>query len=128
MRKPVVAIVAASFLVALSAPAVAKTETVKGQVVDQSCYLMDKANNKGKDHKMKTGDTADCAAACAKMGRPMALVTEDGKVYEITGGLAAEKNAKIIPHIAHTVEVTGDVTEKDGKMAIAADTLTMISR
>ena len=128
MRKPVVAIVAASFLVALSAPAVAKTETVKGQVVDQSCYLMDKANNKGKDHKMKTGDTADCAAACAKMGRPMALVTADGKVYEITGGLAAEKNAKIIPHIAHTVEVTGDVTEKDGKMAIAADTLTMISR
>src|SRR5207244_12310609 len=67
------------------------------------------------DLKMPKGDQADCAAACAKMGRPMALLTDDGKVYELTGGLAAEKNAKIIPHITHTVEVTGDVTEKDGK-------------
>jgi hypothetical protein len=49
-------------------------------------------------------------------------------VYELAGGLAAEKNAKIIPHISHTVEVTGDVTEKDGKMVIAADTLKMLKR
>jgi hypothetical protein len=59
---------------------------------------------------------------------PMALLTEDGKVYEITGGLAADKNAKIVPHVAHTVEITGDVSEKDGKMTIAADSLKMISR
>jgi hypothetical protein len=128
MRNFFASVVAASVIVASSVPAFAKTETVKGQVIDQSCYLMDKANNKGKDHKMKTGDTPDCAAACAKMGRPMALLTEDGKVYEITGGLSDEKNAKIIPHIAHTVEITGDVTEKDGKMMIAADSLKMISR
>jgi hypothetical protein len=46
----------------------------------------------------------------------------------LTGGLAAEKNAKIIPHVAHTVEVTGEVTEADGKMMIAADSLKMISK
>jgi hypothetical protein len=118
----------AAFVVALSAPAFARTETVKGQIVDVSCYNMDKANNAGKDHKMPKGDTADCAIGCAKAGRPMAILTSDGKVYELTGGLAAEKNAKIIPHIAHTVEVTGDVTEKDGKMMIAADSLKMISK
>jgi hypothetical protein len=118
----------AAFVVALGAPAFAKEMTVKGQVVDVSCYNMDKEHNAGKDHKMPKGDTVDCAIACAKAGRPMALLTADGKVYELTGGLAADKNAKIVPHIAHTVEVTGDVTEKDGKMMLAADSLKMISR
>src|SRR2546429_4137418 len=128
MRKFYAGLMAAAFVVALGAPAFAKTETVKGKIVDESCYNMDKANNAGKDHKMPKGDTADCAAACAKAGRPMAILTDDGKVYELTGGLAADKNAKIVPHITHTVEVTGDVTEKDGKMLIAADSLKMISR
>ena len=97
--------------------------TVKGQVVDQTCFLKDKANN-GNDH----GDTKECATICAKKGAPMAILTEDGKLYQITGGLAADKNAKLITHISHTVEITGDVTEKDGKMSIASDALTMLKR
>ena len=122
MRKMFAGLMVVAFLAALAAPAFAKTETVKGRIVDVSCYMKDKANNAGKDHKMPA-DTADCAAACAKKGAPMALLTDDGKVYQLTGGLAADKNAKIIPHIAHVVEVTGDVTEKDGKMMIEADAL-----
>jgi hypothetical protein len=128
MRKLFAGLAVAAFLVALAAPAFARTETVKGRIVDVSCYNMDKEHNAGKDHKMKSGDTADCAAACAKMGRPMAILTDDGKVYELTGGLAADKNAKVIPHITHVVEVTGDVTEKDGKMMISSDALKMVSR
>jgi hypothetical protein len=128
MRRMIAALAATAFVVALSTPAFAKTETVKGKIVDVSCYNMDKANNAGKDHKMPKGDTADCATGCAKAGRPMAILTDDGKVYELTGGLAADKNAKIVPHVAHTVEVTGDVTEKDGKMMIASDSLKMLSR
>jgi hypothetical protein len=62
------------------------------------------------------------------MGRPVALLTSDGKVYSVTGDLAADKNAKLVPHMSHKVELTGDVTEKDGKMMIAATTLKMISR
>ena len=64
----------------------------------------------------------------AKAGRPMAVLTDDGKVYELAGGLAADKNAKIVPHVGHTVEVTGDVMDHDGKMMITADTLKMISK
>jgi len=127
MRKMFAGLMVVAFLAALAAPAFAKTETVKGRIVDVSCYMKDKANNAGKDHKMPA-DTADCAAACAKKGAPMALLTDDGKVYQLTGGLAEDKNAKIIPHIAHVVEVTGDVTEKDGKMMIKSDALKMISR
>jgi len=127
MRRMLAGLTAATFVVALGAPAFAKEETVKGQIVDQTCYLKDKAANAGKDHKM-AGDDKDCAVACAKKGAPMALLTADGKVYQITGDLAANMNEKIVPHVAHTVELTGDVTTKDGKNTIAASNLKMISR
>jgi hypothetical protein len=128
MRKMLAGFSVAAFVIATGAPAFAKTETVKGQIVDEGCYKMDKSNA-GVDHKMPKGDTKDCAIACAKAGRPMALLTSDGKVYEIAGGLAAEKNAKIVPHVGHTVEVTGDVMDHgDGKMMITADSLTMVSK
>ena len=116
-----------AFTLALGAPASAATETVKGKIVDQTCYTKDMKANAGKDHKMPQ-DVTDCATACAKKGAPMAVLTDDGKVYQITGGLAADMNAKIIPHISHTVEITGDVTEKDGKKMIAASDLKVISR
>ena len=127
MHKLFAGLATAALVLALGAPAFAKTETVKGQVVDSTCYKMDKSNT-GVDHKMPKGDTKDCAIACAKAGRPMALLTSDGKVYEIAGGLAADKNAKIIPHIGHTVEITGDVMDHGGSMMITADTLKMISK
>jgi hypothetical protein len=126
MRNTLTGIAAAAFVLALGVPAFAATETVKGQVVDQTCYTKDKANN-GKDHKMPQ-DVADCATDCAKKGAPLALLTADGKLYQITGGLAAEKNAKLVAHVSHTVEITGEVTEKDGKKMITADTLKMLSR
>ena len=127
MRRMFAGLAVAAFVIALGAPAFATEATVKGQIVDMSCYNMDKSNT-GVDHKMPKGDTKDCAIACAKAGRPLALLTSDGKVYEIAGGLAADKNAKLIAHISHTVEVTGDVMDHDGKMMITADSLKMISR
>jgi len=127
MRKILAVVAAVAFVMALGAPAFAATETVKGQIVDQACYKMDKTNT-GNDHKMPKGDTKDCAVGCAKAGRPLALLTSDGKVYEIAGGLAADKNAKLIPHIAHTVEITGDVMDHGGSMMITADSLKMISK
>ena len=120
MRQLFAGFTATAFVVALGAPAFAKTETVKGEIVDQTCYMKDK-KNVGASHK-------ECADTCAKKGAPLAVLTTDGKVYQITGGLAAENNAKLVPHVAHTVEITGDVTEKDGKMMIAADSLKMVSR
>jgi hypothetical protein len=128
MNKLFTGVAVAAFVVALGAPAFAATETVKGKIVDQACYTKDMKANAGKDHKMPSGDVTDCATACAKKGAPLALLTEDGKLYQITGGLAADMNAKLIPHISHTVEVTGDVTEKEGKKMIASADLKMISR
>ena len=120
MRKLFGAVTAAAFVVALGAPAFAKEATIKGEVVDQNCYTKDHAKM-GDAHK-------DCAVTCAKKGSPMAILTEDGKLYQITGGLAADNNAKLVAHVSHQVEVTGDVSEKDGKMMIAADSLKMVKK
>jgi type 1 fimbria pilin len=127
MRRMFAGLTVAAFAVVMAVPVFAKTETITGQIVDQTCYMKDKANN-GATHNMSGKEVADCAAGCAKKGAPLALLTSDGKVYTIGGALAADTNAKLIPHISHTVEVTGDVTEKDGKMMIASDALKMIKR
>ena len=127
MRRMFAGLTVAAFAIVLAVPVLAKTETVTGQIVDQTCYMKDKANS-AKDHNMGGKETADCAAMCAKKGAPLALLTSDGKVYTLGGGLAADMNAKLIPHISHTVEVTGDVTEKEGKMMIASDAVKMIKK
>jgi hypothetical protein len=126
MRSILAGLTAAAFVVALGAPAFAKEETVKGQIVDQSCYLKEKAANPAKDPI--AGEDPQCAVECAKKGAPMALVTADGKVYEIAGDLAANMNAKIVPHVLHTVEISGDVTTRDGKQTINSASLKMISK
>lgn len=117
MRNVFAGLTVAACVVAMAAPAFAKTETIKGELVDQACYKKD-AKNVGDAHK-------ECAVTCAKKGQPVALVTADGKIYQVTGDLAANMNAKLVPHMAHTVELTGDVSEKDGKMMIAATDLKM---
>ena len=113
----VLSVLAVAALIAGTASTVfAKTETVKGQLVDQECYQREK----------KVDDDSVCAVQCAKSGKPVALLTADGKVYEVTGSLAANKNARLAEHMLHTVEITGNVSEKDGKLAIAADSLKMV--
>ena len=39
LRRMLAALTVAAFVVALGAPAFAKEETVKGQIVDETCYL-----------------------------------------------------------------------------------------
>ena len=127
MAKLSAGLTVAALVLALCGSAFAATQTLSGQLIDQTCYKLNKANT-GVDHKMPDGPTADCAATCAKMGQPVALLTADGKVYTVTGDLAANNNAKLVPHLSHKVELTGDVTEKGGTMTIAATNLKMISK
>jgi hypothetical protein len=117
MRRILAALTAGTFVVAMAAPLVAAPTTVKGELVDQVCFMKDK-KQVGAAHK-------DCATTCAKKGSPVALVTSDGKMYTVTGDLAKDMNAKLVPHISHTVELTGEVTDKDGKLSIAATDLKM---
>ena len=126
MRRLLAGMTVAGFLLALAAVAFSATQTITGRLVDETCYKQNKANT-GVDHKMPE-DTPGCAITCAKMGLPVALLTDDGKVYTVTGDLAANNNAKLVPHLSHKVELTGDVAEKGGSMTIAATNLKMISK
>jgi hypothetical protein len=49
MRRFLAGVMVAGFVVVLIVPALAKTETVTGQLVDQNSYMKDKVNNKGVD-------------------------------------------------------------------------------
>jgi hypothetical protein len=121
-----VAACAAVAVVLVAAPVAAKTETVKGQIVDENCSMNEMA---GKSDKAMPDSMKECAVECAKKGEPVALVTADGKVYRIAGGLAANNNAKLVPHMSHTVEITGEIgTAAGGKATISADTLKMVSK
>jgi hypothetical protein len=101
---------------------------VTGVLVDLACYSKDKANTTNAHKGM--GET--CAQACAKKGATVALVTEKGDVYEVMtmGGLAGENNAKLVPHMSHTVTLTGDVVDSKDKKTkmIHATALKMISK
>lgn len=127
MRTFIAGAAVATFVLALTVPALAKVETIKGQVMDEGC------SPKAMDMKSHGDDKAaqsmeECALRCAKEGEPLALLTADGKVYRIVGGLAANKNAKLIDHFMHTVEITGEVAALGDKMTISADALKMVSK
>ena len=53
------------------------------------------------------------------------LLSRNRKDFTVEA-LTANNNAKLVPHMNHTVEITGDVTEKDGKVQIAANDLKMV--
>ena len=114
MRKNTVLLVSGLCLWIWAAPLFAAAETVTGEIVSLSCYFQNK-KNVGKAGLL-------CAQATVKYeGNPVGLVTADGKVYQLAGGLVANNNAKVVPLLSHIVTVTGEVSKKAGMMVISAD-------
>lgn len=88
-----------------------KTATVKGEIVDLSCYI---------GHGAKGAAHAQCAATCINKGLPMGILTKDNKLYLLTenhDNAAAYAAAK--KFAAKQATVTGTLTTKDGIKAIA---------
>jgi hypothetical protein len=107
MRKLYAVLAGAAFVASLAIPAFAADMTVKGEVVDVACSTKKGEGGKGDAH-------AGCAMVCAKKGQPVGILTADA-VYIVTGDYAANNNAKLLDFVAKSVEVTGEVTEKDGQ-------------
>lgn len=116
MRKLMLGLAAATL--AFGTGLSAETKTVTGTLVDVMC------NTKQGTEKATSADHADCAAACAKKGSPLAVANADG-VWEVTGAWTENKNEKLVAFAGHKVEVTGDVTEKDGKKMLALTSIKM---
>ena len=91
----------------------AKSTTMTGEVVDVSCYLAHGDGGKGDAHK-------ECAAACAKHGGPLGILTDDGKLFVsvLPDDHKNGPNALLADHVAQKVEVTGIVRTKGGTNAI----------
>jgi len=122
MRKLIASLIACLATTACSSMSAGpQTQTVSGEVIDLACYMLDKGNTTN-THRSRG---YDCAQACAREGFQVGLLTIDGKVYELGGGLAANKNAKLVPHLGHTVSITGALQEKDGLSMISSDALRM---
>ena len=111
--------------VGLFAPRVfTNTQTVTGRLIDLVCYAQDK-DNTGNHHK---GRGLNCALACVKgEGAPVGILTADGTLYQVTGPMTADNNAKLAPHLLHKVTITGDVGGKSELMTIAATDLKTVA-
>src|SRR5690349_13688817 len=98
----VIASLAVGLAMSSGAPVAAEITSV---LENEDCYKSNKAKITNAHKEM--GET--CATECAKKGNQVALVTKSGEVYQVMamGALAGEKNAKLVPHMSHTVTLTG---------------------
>jgi len=120
LRSRVTVLAFLTAMAAATAPRVSAAETVTGRVIDLACYMLDKGNTA----PTHAGRGYACAQACAKEGFQVGLLTSNDQVFEIIGGLAANKNAKLIAHMGEVVTISGDVGKRDGFATISANEVT----
>ncbi len=93
-------------------------ETLKGEILDLSCYMSQGAH--GKEHQK-------CAQSCINRGIPMGLLTEKGEVYLLLENhKQAEAYATAKSNAAETVEIKGTVSEKGGIKSITVNACSKI--
>ena len=92
----------------------AKTETVKGYVLDSAC-----AFTKGLDKPI----SRDCALACAKAGSPLVILTANGTIYWPIADTtpSSSQNEKLVPFAGQKVTATGKVFERGGSRAFVIE-------
>jgi hypothetical protein len=97
-------------------PLPGKVVTIKGEIVDYSCYLQ--LGKHGGKHR-------DCGQKCLKAGMPIGLLTQDGTLYllmEEEHNLRRDKQTNFrdtaIENMAYVVEVAGTLSEVDGQRGI----------
>ena len=89
------------------------SQTVKGEVLDMSCYMGHGA--KGKGHQQ-------CAQKCLDKGLPAGLLTSSGKVYLLVEDHSkAKAYESAIQHAADQVQITGKVVNKNGMQALVVE-------
>lgn len=86
-----------------------KAMTVRGEIVDLSCYLSMGDKGRGPDH-------VACAKTCLAKGAPAGILGEDGKVT-----LLIYKKGNLAEVAGKTIEVKGACYERGGLKALVAD-------
>ena len=97
------------------APAAGDEMTLTGQVIDLNCYTTMGAS--GPSHKQ-------CAAACAKAGVALAILSSDGTLYmPVSSKPADPQNARLAQYAETRVKVTGTHRMKNGMHSIEIKTI-----
>ncbi len=114
-KRAVRGVILLSLLAALwAADSKAKTETVKGYVLDSAC-----AFTKGLEKPI----SRDCAVACAKAGSPLVILTANGTIYWPIADTTPSnsQNEKLLPFAGQKVTATGKVFERGGSRAFVIE-------
>lgn len=100
-------------------------KTFSGKLVDSKCYSMMPKMNASNDHMVKGMDgkpmkVKACATACASMGIPVGILTEEGKMLILAvpaGQLSQQmaKNARIQGEVLHGVLIVNKLEVQNGK-------------
>jgi hypothetical protein len=78
-----------------------KPMVLRGEVVEISCY-------QAKGIEAGTGAAhVACAKECAAKGRSLGLLTEGDGLFRLVGGMTANNNAKLVPFLGQTVDLSG---------------------
>ncbi len=115
MRKLLAIGAAVALSFALAGVSMAAETTVSGHLRDAYCFIRMGAHGPG--HK-------SCAIKCAKVGIPVLLVTDSGKMYTLLPPKDAHPYpASVIQHMEDKVTVTGNEYSKDGQNFLTVDSL-----
>src|SRR6266851_7892913 len=101
MRRNAGFLVAALLLAAAPSLDAGEEVTLKGEVVEVSCYSKQGvAKGTGAAH-------VRCAIDCAKQGKPLGLLTDGDGLFKFVGDYTENNNAKLLPFVGKQVEVRG---------------------
>lgn len=81
---------------------------VKGQLIGMTCFI--KHDSKGEKHK-------DCFKECAEKGLPIAILTKDHKIYQVSGEGHADlkkTNKKFLKFAEEQIVAKGNVFSSNG--------------
>jgi hypothetical protein len=102
-------LIAAFLLTAFSSDQ--STKSMKGYVIDSSCAIT---------KNLSKPTSAQCAAACARKGSPLMILSDDGNLYlpVSTSVPSANQNPRLTKFAGQRVSVTGKTYESHGAKAI----------
>jgi hypothetical protein len=97
-----------------------KPISVKGYVLDSACAFT---------KNLKKPISGECAAACAKAGSPLVILSDDGTIYwPIADTMPSSgQNEKLLPFAGKKVTASGKVFQRGGSSALVIEKIEPVS-
>ena len=97
-----------------------KAISVKGYVLDSACAFT---------KNLKKPISAECAAACAKAGSPLVILSDDGTIYWPIADTtpASGQNERLLPFAGQKVTASGKVFQRGGSSALLIEKIERLS-